>query len=106
MFNSQQSFPKSVYIFFALSVFAVSSILCAEGEPIELYTHDPVAATGGVAFNFYQSGYSDGFWWGETDRHSGHGHHEMLSGEFGAAVFYNNIATAPNAMWLQELCLS
>jgi len=56
-------------------------------EPFGLYSDDYQSLDEGVAYNFYPSGYSDGFWYGKSVRHP-HGPHEMLSGEWAAAIFY------------------
>lgn len=45
------------------------------------------------------AGYSDDFYYNRTDLHS-YGTHEMLSGEWAAAIYYDGIAAEPNAMWL------
>jgi hypothetical protein len=53
--------------------------------------------------NFYArldaGGYSDVIKWGWSNYHP-YGLHELLSGEWGAAIYYNGISTSPNAMWL------
>jgi len=46
------------------------------------------------------AGYSDKFYWGPSPRHDVSGEHEMLSGEWGAAIYYTGISTEPKAMWL------
>jgi uncharacterized repeat protein (TIGR01451 family) len=58
------------------------------------------------------AGYSDKFYWGRSPRHP-YGEHEMLSGEWGAAIYYDGIPTEPvdanypdgpkKAMWLTDL---
>jgi hypothetical protein len=54
-----------------------------------------------IRWGFYPSGYSDGWWWGEDDRHDWSGsEHEMLSGEWAAAIHYDGIASGSAAMWL------
>jgi len=45
------------------------------------------------------AGYSDAINWGRSGYHP-HNFHELLSGEWAAAIYYNGIATEPNAMWL------
>lgn len=55
------------------------------------------------------AGYSDWIYYGQSPEH-GYGYHEILSGEYGAAVYYNGINTEiidPNtgdcqAMWLTQ----
>jgi len=57
--------------------------------------------------NFYgdldAGGYSDWIWWGYEPNHHPYSYHEVLSGEYGAALYYNSISTEPNAMWLTDL---
>ncbi|MFA5292803.1 MAG: right-handed parallel beta-helix repeat-containing protein [Phycisphaerae bacterium] len=89
MFTGRSIIGLSFICLFIL--FVSSSILYAEYEPIRLYTNSYKAETGGVAFNCYPSGYSDGWWWGETDRHEGYGYHETLSGEWATAIYYTGI---------------
>src|SRR3972149_8137403 len=83
-----------VFFIYDVSVFAA-------GESFWLYTNDDEALTGGVSFGFYPSGYSGGFHYGKADRHR-FGPHEMLSGEFGAAIYYSDVNTHPDAMWFQK----
>lgn len=47
------------------------------------------------------AGYSDKFWWGLSPRHP-YSEHEMLCGEWGAAIYYDGIATGEEAMWLTD----
>jgi parallel beta-helix repeat protein len=51
---------------------------------------------------FDNTGFSDAIDWGgyPTNIHHNYDFHETLSGEWGAAIFYNNIQTSPKAMWL------
>jgi uncharacterized repeat protein (TIGR01451 family) len=58
--------------------------------------------------DFDAAGYSDWIWYGQSPEHP-HGYHEVLSGEWGAAIYYDGIETAPRdpntpqdrqAMWL------
>ena len=48
---------------------------------------------------FDAAGFSDIIYWGDSPNH-GCNYHEVLSGEWGAAIFYDSISTEPNAMWL------
>ena len=51
------------------------------------------------------AGYSDKFYWGASPpslRHAAEYEHEMLSGEWGAAIYYGGIATGDQAMWLTD----
>jgi len=45
------------------------------------------------------AGYGDLFYWGNSPYHP-HSSHELLSGEWAAAIYYDGIATDSNAMWL------
>jgi parallel beta-helix repeat protein len=52
---------------------------------------------------FDDAGYSDGINWGYSPNHPypyEGGIHELLSGEWGVAIFYDGISTEPNSMWL------
>ena len=102
---------SALCLFTLLFLFATASILHAEGEPIKIYTNDDMASNGGVAFNCYPSGYSDGWYWGVSERHLNYNpypwepqYHEMLSGEYGAAIYYNGI-TNNQSMWLSNYWL-
>ncbi len=58
------------------------------------------------------AGYSDWIYWGESERHHASDYHEVLSGEYGGAVYFDEIDTEfidPNnqslgrkAMWLTD----
>ena len=51
---------------------------------------------------FDAGGYADWCWWGSSPRHDS-GYHEMLSGEWAAAIYYDGIATEEDqAMWLTD----
>jgi hypothetical protein len=50
---------------------------------------------------FDAAGYSDWAYWGSSDRH-GYEYHEMLSGEWAAAIYYEGIATGSQTMWLTD----
>jgi hypothetical protein len=89
-----------VFCFFAfLVLLAVPLILHAEDEPIGLYTNDYFASSGGVAFNCYPSGYSDGWYWGYMTGKHEYGSHETLSGEWATAIYYTGIHNN-KANWL------
>jgi hypothetical protein len=48
-------------------------------------------------------GYSDVFWWEQFSPRHNYTRHEMLSGEWGAAIYYDGIGTPGNkAMWLTD----
>jgi len=53
---------------------------------------------------FDAGGYSDWYYWGQSPRH-GYEYHEMLSGEWAAAIYYDGIATGNQAMWLTDYFL-
>ena len=99
MFNMEKHIFKSFY-FNCLIVFAmlgIPSVLYATGEPNGLYTESRFNSA--IEFDFYPSGYSDGWFWGKSDRHHNwnggdpmYGDaHEMLSGEWVAAIYYDGI---------------
>ena len=48
------------------------------------------------------AGYSDVIYWGGNTINHPHDFHEVLSGEWGSAIFYDNIASEPNATWLTD----
>ena len=47
------------------------------------------------------SGHVEESKWDYSQYHP-HGYHDLLSGEWGAAIFYDGITTEPNAMWLTD----
>ncbi|MBN1795680.1 MAG: isopeptide-forming domain-containing fimbrial protein, partial [Sedimentisphaerales bacterium] len=101
MFN-KKSFSKNAFnCFFVLAILGTTSILYAEYEPFGVYTNDYSASGGGVAFNFYPSGYSDGFWWGYSLPRHPYGSHEMLSGEWAAAIYWDQ-SGSNEAIWLTD----
>jgi len=51
---------------------------------------------------FDGGGFCDWWHWGESDLHPVSGYHEMLSGEWAAAIYYDGIVTDPHAMWLTD----
>ena len=54
------------------------------------------------------AGFSDKFYWGASPpslRHAAAYEHEMLSGEWAAAIYYDGIAMGPEAMWLTDYFL-
>ncbi len=51
---------------------------------------------------FDSGGYCDWYNWGESDIHEVGTYHEMLSGEWGAAIYYDGIESAPKATWLTD----
>jgi parallel beta-helix repeat protein len=74
------------------------------GLSIEGYAADPSSSTMQLTCPYWYgtfdaAGYSDGIYWGESPIHSYY-FHEVLSGEWGAAIYYDGISTEPNAMWL------
>jgi hypothetical protein len=91
---------SNIAIVLIVILFVFNVNLFAEDEPFGVYTNDDTASGGGVAFNFYPSGYSDGFWWGHTDRHP-YTSHEMLSGEWAAALYWNQCGSN-ETRWLTD----
>ncbi len=47
------------------------------------------------------AGYGDEFYWGESPYHP-HESHELLSGEWAAAIYYDGIDTGDSSMWLTD----
>jgi hypothetical protein len=104
MFHIEKHYSNhySLPYLIAFVLLLTPAILLASGELILLYTNDYQASNGGVAFNFYPSGYSDGFWWGTTARHYFYGtSHEMLSGEHAAALAWSQ-SGSNQAIWLPD----
>ena len=64
-------------------------------------TSDPTAPI--VSMGFDAAGYSDWWDWGRDywPRHP-YSQHEMLSGEWAGAIYYDGIATGEQAMWLTD----
>jgi len=56
-----------------------------------------------VKMAFDAAGYSDWWYWGRDywPRHP-YSQHEMLSGEWAGAIYYDGIATGEQAMWLTD----
>ena len=55
---------------------------------------------GSTEWGFTHAGYSDGFWWGNSTKHP-HSRHEMLSGEFAAAIWWQDCGSN-EAIWLTD----
>jgi hypothetical protein len=94
MLHIKKNFPRySLACLIIIVLLETPSILFASGEPISLYALD-AQNRHFVEFDFYPSGYSDGFYWGPSARHlnwnEGYSH-EMLSGEWAAGIYYNGI---------------
>ncbi|HLB74287.1 MAG TPA: LamG-like jellyroll fold domain-containing protein [Sedimentisphaerales bacterium] len=68
------------------------------GDPSEQVLHMGSPVSFG---EFDAGGYADWCWWGPSARH-GYEYHEMLSGEWAGAIYYNGIATGDQAMWLTD----
>jgi hypothetical protein len=49
-----------------------------------------------------QAGYADFTYWYPSPRHQYPTAHEMLTGEWAAAIYYDGIGSDPNAMWLTD----
>ena len=77
-------------------LFVNSSFLYAYGESFGVYSE-----ASEVAFEFYPSGYSDGWYWGYSEDKHEYSSHEVLSGDFGAAIFFSGIRDN-KAMWLTQ----
>lgn len=98
-----------------LCILVFSIVHCAfagvtQPEDFTLTSHsgvDPV-----LLLPFDAGGYSDWWIWGESPRHY-YGRHELLSGEWAAAIYYDGIETSPidpndsnsamQAMWLTDV---
>jgi hypothetical protein len=86
---STTTLKNSFSLWFVIFVLlGTTPILYSQYEPFGLFTSDNMASGGGVAFNFFQSGYSDGWYWGLTTKHPFYSH-EMLSGEWASGILYN-----------------
>jgi hypothetical protein len=93
---------KLVHAMFAFSLL----ITCAYGDPCQPPSSEPFTLTfpyGDVTID--AGGYADIFHWSLSPYHP-HGSHELLSGEWGAAIYYDGNPKAPNAMWLTDYFLA
>jgi hypothetical protein len=97
MFNTRKH-PYLISLF-VLVLVATPSILRADGESIFLFS-DYHLSNNGLEFGFYPSGYSDGFYWGYMAGKHEYGRHEMLCGDYGAALFYNG-CHSNHSNWLE-----
>ena len=82
-----------VIITLVIVLFVCSNSVFAVGEVFHIYG-------GSATWGFYDSGYSDGFYWGYSNRHP-YTSHEMLSGEWAAAIWWNNCGYS-HALWLTD----
>jgi len=51
-----------------------------------------------VEMDFFASGYSDWMYWGYQEPRHPYPQHEMLSGEWGAAIYCDDVGTAQNTI--------
>jgi hypothetical protein len=94
-------FVKSfLWTFFVILVVIPSVIYATPPSQSELRLYTPSWA-GILDVYLDAAGYSDEIDWGLSDYHP-YGSHELLSGEWGAAIYYDGISTSPNAMWLSD----
>lgn len=97
-------------VFYLLSVVVLMSVIVtnsmATNPSQQTLTIGDTSSSDDEAPHFYgymdAAGYSDVIMWGYEPNHHPHSYHEVLSGEWGAAIFYNGIQTEPNAMWLTD----
>lgn len=99
--------------FFFISMLALFSVLSLADDTLDSDFH--LASDGGTTGILYMpfdaGGFSDWWYWGASPRHE-HLQHEMLSGEYAAAIYYDGIRTEPldpnnpssenHAMWLTD----
>lgn len=103
-------------IVFAIAALVVcTSTALASFDSYSLLIGNPQGGSGQTAPYFYATldaaGYSDWIWYGASPIHD-HDYHEVLSGEWAAAIYYDGISTDltadPNdgdrrqAMWLTK----
>lgn len=74
-----------------------------------IYAADPSSSTMQLTCPYWYgtfdaAGFSDDFYWDNSPYHP-HDYHELLSGEWGAAIYYDGISTDPNAMWMTDYFL-
>jgi len=89
--NSKRTFPT-----FFSALFILFACVLAEGA---FYNTAEVITSPYWDATLDAAGYGDEFWWGNSPYHP-HAYHELLSGEWGAAIYYEGIATDSNAMWV------
>jgi hypothetical protein len=98
MSNGRNIFVFCLFMFSVL--FAVPSISYAQDEYFRLGSSASAAT-----FDFYPSGYSDGWYWGASSDPNRHAHwtsgsHEMLSGEWSAGLAYSVSGGTTKFQWL------
>jgi uncharacterized repeat protein (TIGR01451 family) len=77
-----------------ISCFVLNNSAFGVGENFTVYG-------GPTTWGFYDTGYSDGWYWGYSEDEHPHGNHEMLSGEFAAAIWWPNCGSN-EAIWLTD----
>ncbi len=87
-----------------ISVFLLCFILVSICSAVDPSTEFVYLGCQSWQMEFDSAGYSDCFYWGNTSFHP-FSSHEMLSGEWGAAIYYNGISTTNQAMWLTDYFL-
>jgi len=85
-------------VIIATGFFCVPSAHSVTGD-FEMYSSptNPI-----VTMNFDAAGYSDWWYWGYHWPRHPYSEHEMLSGEWAAALHYDGIASGNDAMWLTD----
>jgi len=85
-----------------LSILIILFIVCDSVYALgsDFYLAD---GTGVTSWEFDIAGYSDGFYWGESQRHLNYvgNPHEMLSGEWASGIYYNGIHNN-KTQWLTD----
>lgn len=98
MFYIEKHFLNKCFLFYLIAsiLLLIPTVLYAEGEVFWLvsdYSDSPV-----VKFGFNNAGYSDGWYWGHSNRHP-YDSHEMLTGEWASALYFTGIQNN-KAQWL------
>ncbi|OXU14512.1 hypothetical protein [Sedimentisphaera salicampi] len=101
----KEIFKKSFFICLCISI----SGFCTNPSQTEITIGNNTKSedgNNGVAPYFYgdydAAGYSDWIYYGKSDIHE-HSYHELLSGEWAAAVYYDGISSGNQGMWLTDL---
>ncbi|MCX5636986.1 MAG: hypothetical protein NTX52_04740 [Planctomycetota bacterium] len=111
METSRNFFAQILFVLFVF-VYSVYGVV-PSGDMFTIGGSGSVGTDQGLGCIFDAAGYSDGIYYGQTDIHN-FGLHEVLSGEWGAAVYYDGINTSPTkdpndppdrrqAMWLTDM---
>ena len=95
-------FSKTIFRTLYVTLLILPSVIYAtppsEGT-VYLYTPSPYPNPRVFDATLDAAGYSDVINWGFSDYHP-YDSHELLSGEWGAAIYYNGILSEPKTMWL------